>query len=78
MLESLGARHVQYGVDEAQYEAVRAALIAALGDTLGDDFDPETEAAWNTAFELTASVMKTGAAEAREAAAATVETLRDT
>lgn len=77
MLESLGARHVEYGVAEGQYEAVRTALMAALGDTLGKRFDAETEAAWRAAYDVAAAGMKAGAAGAERTAAATVETLRD-
>ena len=78
MLKSLGARHLEFGVSDGQYEAVRAALMVALGDTLGDEFDSETELAWNEAVAMAASAMKAGAAEAaRAGATATVETLGD-
>lgn len=78
MLQSLGARHLEFGVSDGQYEAVRAALMVALGDTLGDEFDSDTELAWNEAVAMAASAMKAGAAEAaRAGATATVETLGD-
>jgi hemoglobin-like flavoprotein len=57
-LESLGRRHVGYGVKEADYETVGAALLWALGEFLGRTFTAETRAAWAEAYTLVADVMK--------------------
>lgn len=50
--EALGKRHVAYGVSAEQYEAVGSALIWALGQCLGDDFNDEVEAAWRKVYGL--------------------------
>jgi hemoglobin-like flavoprotein len=57
MVEDLGRRHVAYGAEPAHYEAVGAALLTALGSTLGDRFTPEVEAAWRRAFDALAQTM---------------------
>lgn len=65
-VQELGARHNGYNVTEAHYDSVGAALIYTLGKGLGDDFTPETEAAWTETYGLLAGVMK----EAQKTAAA--------
>ncbi len=45
-VQSLGKRHVAYGVVPADYDTVGAALIATLETGLGDDFTPEVRDAW--------------------------------
>ncbi|MBX3501470.1 MAG: hemin receptor [Alphaproteobacteria bacterium] len=57
MVADLGRRHVTYGVQPAHYEAVGAALMAALERTLGDRFTPEVAAAWQNAFDALARTM---------------------
>ena len=42
ILTSLGTKHVGYGVVPEHYAIVGEALIATLGDALGDAFDAET------------------------------------
>ena len=63
----LGARHAGYGVRERHYDTVGRALIWTLKKGLGDDFTPETEAAWAETYAALAGVMK----EAQAAAART-------
>jgi nitric oxide dioxygenase len=75
MLESFGARHVEYGVIRPHYDSMRVALLAALRGTLGERFDAETEAAWDAAYAEVAAIMQAGVAPG---APATLETLRDT
>src|SRR5829696_8213538 len=65
----LGARHAGYGVREKDYETVGRALIWTLKKGLGDDFTPETEAAWAEVYAALAGAMK----EAQAAAAAQAE-----
>ncbi len=55
--EALARRHVDYGVKAAHYAPVGAALIWTLEQGLGDDFTPETRAAWVEAYTLLSSVM---------------------
>jgi hemoglobin-like flavoprotein len=63
----LGARHAGYGVRERDYETVGRALIWTLTKGLGDDFTPETEAAWAETYAALAGVMKEAQAAAAQA-----------
>jgi hemoglobin-like flavoprotein len=58
----LGRRHVGYGVRDADYESLGAALLWTLEDTLGPAFTPEVRDAWSEAYLLLASVMRRAAA----------------
>lgn len=62
--ESLARRHVAYGVKEAHYAPVGAALLWTLERGLGPDFTPETKEAWAEAYAILSSVMIAAAAEA--------------
>ncbi len=64
VLRQLGARHVAYGVRDADYGTVGAALLDTLASGLGDTFTPETRAAWTEAYTLIAGTMQAGAAVA--------------
>lgn len=68
VLKKMGADHVGYGVKERDYNVVGAALIWTLEKGLGDAFTDEVKNAWGAVYELLASVMKEGAAEAEKAA----------
>lgn len=59
---SLGARHRGYGVSTRHYAAASGALVQALAERLGDEFDDETADAWRAAFDLVAETMMAGAA----------------
>ena len=61
-VEALGRRHVGYGVADAHYDTVGAALVATLASALGDAFDDETRGAWLEAYALLADAMRRGAA----------------
>lgn len=63
--QTLGARHVGYGVRAADYPSVGEALLAALAAVLGDAFDAATSEAWTLAYNLVAETMLDGAAAAR-------------
>lgn len=65
-VQELGARHQGYNVKEEHYDVVGAALLYTLGKGLGDEFTPETEAAWTETYGILAGVMK----EAQKTAAA--------
>ena len=58
----LGRRHVHYGVKDADYESVGAALLWTLEQALGDAFTPEVRAAWSEAYLVVATVMRRAAA----------------
>jgi len=68
VLKKMGADHVGYGVKERDYNVVGAALIWTLEKGLGDAFTDEVKNAWGAVYEVLASVMKEGAAEAEVAA----------
>lgn len=57
VLQSLAKRHVGYGVKEADYQTVGAALLQTLEQGLGDDFTPPVRAAWAEVYGLVAAVM---------------------
>lgn len=67
VVEDLGRRHAGYGVTDAHYETVGAALLWTLEKGLGRAFTPEMRDAWATVYGLLASTMKNAAA--RELAA---------
>jgi nitric oxide dioxygenase len=66
-LDSLGQRHLAYGVAERHYDTVGAALVAALEIALGKRFTPEIRAAWLACYALLAGTMK-AASRAADAA----------
>ena len=68
VLKKMGADHAGYGVKERDYNVVGAALLWTLEKGLGDAFTNEVKNAWGAVYELLASVMKSGAAEAEQAA----------
>jgi hemoglobin-like flavoprotein len=67
-LKQMGADHAGYGVKDRDYNVVGAALLWTLEKGLGDDFNDEVKNAWGAVYELLATVMKEGAAEAEKAA----------
>ena len=56
-VRALGERHLGYGVKSKDYATVGEALIWTLEQGLGDDFTPETKAAWSAVYGLLSSVM---------------------
>ena len=68
VLKKMGADHVGYGVKDRDYNVVGAALLWTLEQGLGDAFSDEVKNAWAAVYEVLATVMKEGAAEAAEAA----------
>lgn len=59
----LGKRHGGYGVQEAQYDTVREALLWAIAQQLGERYTLAMEAAWKEVYNLMAATMKQAAAE---------------
>ncbi len=55
--QDLARRHVAYGVTEAQYGTVGAALLWTLEKGLGPAFTPQVGAAWAAAYGLLSGVM---------------------
>ncbi len=60
-IQQLGQRHVGYGVKDADYETVGAALLWTLEQGLGDRFTAPVREAWTACYGTLASVMKDAA-----------------
>jgi len=63
VLQDLGRRHADYGVDDRHYETVGEALLWTLEKGLGPDFTPDVREAWTTVYRVLASTMRAGAEE---------------
>jgi len=61
-VQQLGRNHVGYGVVDAHYDTVGAALIWTLQQGLGDAFTADVKEAWIAVYTLLATVMKDAAA----------------
>jgi hemoglobin-like flavoprotein len=57
-VQSLGARHAGYGVQDHHYETVGTALLWTLEKGLGEDFTPETREAWTKVYSVLSQTMK--------------------
>jgi nitric oxide dioxygenase len=68
-IRALARRHVGYGVQDAHYASVGAALLWTLEQALGDDWTPEVKEAWAAAYEVLGSTMRKAAAEVLDQAA---------
>jgi|ERR1043166_5572288 hemoglobin-like flavoprotein len=66
VLESLGRRHVYYGVKECHYETVGAALIDTFAHLLGPSFTPEVREAWTAVYAFMSDTMKNAAAKSEQ------------
>jgi hemoglobin-like flavoprotein len=62
-LADLGVRHAGYGVEPYLYEKLRTALLWAMGQALGVEFDRETRAAWESLLTTISAVMLEAAAQ---------------
>jgi hemoglobin-like flavoprotein len=67
-LEGLGRRHVEYGVQDHQYDLVGEALLWTLQHGLGDGFTGPVRDAWIEAYAALATIMRGAAASAERAA----------
>ena len=63
VIEELGRRHVGYGVADAHYDTVGAALLWTLEKGLGNAFTPEVKDSWIAVYGLLAGTMKNAAKE---------------
>jgi hemoglobin-like flavoprotein len=64
VVQDLGRRHGAYGVTDAHYDTVGAALLWTLERGLGRTFTPEVKEAWTAVYVLLATTMKNAAREA--------------
>ena len=62
-LQTLGRRHVGYGVDPAHYETFRVAMLKTIGDALGAGMTSEVEESWSRTLDVILGQMKVGAAD---------------
>ncbi|MCK1636664.1 hemin receptor [Bradyrhizobium sp. 157] len=62
VLENLGRNHARYGVIDAHYETVGAALLWTLEQGLKEAWTPAAKAAWTKAYGAVADVMRSAAA----------------
>jgi len=60
-LQRLGERHAGYGVTDAHYATVGAALLWTLEQGLGDAFTAEVRLAWEAVYSLVAETMQEAA-----------------
>ena len=74
VLQSLGTRHVIYGVRDKDYDTVGRALLWTLRKGLGEAFTPDVEAAWSNVYTTLASAMQSGTATPSGAFAVLAET----
>lgn len=64
VLQSMGRRHLAYGVRKRHYSSVGDALLWSFGQGLGDAWTGEAETAWERAYALVADMMSDAAEEA--------------
>lgn len=67
VVEDLGRRHANYGVEEHHYDTVGNALLWTLEKGLGAAFTPDVREAWATVYGLLASTMARAAAKSEAA-----------
>jgi len=60
VLAGLGRKHATHGVQAYQYDKLRAALLWAMGQALGLEFDRDTRAAWDQLIATVSAVMLAG------------------
>jgi len=68
-ISGLAERHNGYGVEDAHYDKVGAALLWTLEQGLGPKFTPEVKAAWVVIYSVLAQTMQDAARNSRAAAA---------
>src|SRR5438045_2260061 len=61
VVQDLGRRHAAYGVADAHYDTVGAALLWTLEMGLGAAFTAETREAWTAVYGLLATTMQPAA-----------------
>lgn len=62
VVQDLGRRHGDYGVEEKHYGSVASALLLTPEQGLGAAFTPEGKNAWTETYMLLAGVMKEASA----------------
>jgi hemoglobin-like flavoprotein len=75
IVQSLGTRHVSYGVRDKDYDTVGQALLWTLRKGLGEAFTPNVEAAWSDVYATLASAMQSGSGTSAGAVPVLAETI---
>jgi hemoglobin-like flavoprotein len=75
VVQSLGTRHVSYGVRDKDYDTVGQALLWTLRKGLGEAFTPDVEAAWSNVYATLAAAMQSGSGTEAGAVAVLAETI---
>ena len=63
-VEELGRRHAGYGVTDAHYDSVGAALLWTLEQGLGQAWTPAVASAWSEVYRLLSGIMRNAAERA--------------
>ena len=67
-LSGMGAKHLDYGVEDHMYPWGGECLVATLAEAAGEDWTPRIEQAWLGAFAAISELLLAGARKARTAA----------
>ncbi len=57
VVQQLGKRHAEYGVEASHYDTVGAALLKTLAEGLGPEFTDEVREAWTEVYKILAATM---------------------
>ena len=68
-VEDLGRRHAGYGVTDAHYDSVGAALLWTLEQGLGRAWTPAVASAWTEVYGMLSDIMRRAPARADVASA---------
>lgn len=68
-LRQMGARHVAYGAQEAQFPVVRDIMVASLAEVAGYAWTPQLSSDWGGALDAVAGYMIEGMRQGHEQAA---------
>jgi len=67
-LQTMGRKHVGYGVEPEHYATFRTAMLTTIADVLGAGLTPEVEASWSATLDVILGLMKEGARTAARSA----------
>ncbi len=61
VLATMGRQHAEIGVQEHQYDYVRASMLAAMSDQLGERWTADVARTWDEALRFVSATMCAGA-----------------
>ena len=68
-LRQMGARHIGYGAEEAQFPVVRDVMVESLANVAGYAWTPQLSEDWGAALDAVAGYMIEGMRDAKSKAA---------